>query len=84
MSGKKVSAQEIARKVGCSPSTVSRALNDKAGISEEVRTEIRIKAIEMGYDLQSVHCHQSRKTVSSVKLVSIIVTRDNFADENFF
>ncbi|MHB1454170.1 MAG: LacI family DNA-binding transcriptional regulator [Saccharofermentanales bacterium] len=84
MSGKKVSAQEIARKVGCSPSTVSRALNDKAGISEEVRTEIRIKAIEMGYDLQSVHCHQTRKTGNSVKLVSIIVTRDNFADENFF
>lgn len=84
MSVKKVTAQDIAEKIGCSPSTVSRALNDKPGISEEVRTEIRIKAMEMGYDLKAVRCFTNSKSLSSVKLISIIVTRDNFLDESFF
>lgn len=84
MSVKKVTAQDVAREVGCSPSTVSRALNDKPGISDKVRTEIRIKAIEMGYDFKAVRSFTDNKSLSAVKLISIIVTRDNFIDENFF
>jgi len=84
MVDKRISAKDIAKKFGCSPSTVSRVLNDKPGISEEVRTELRLKAIEMGYDFGSVYCRQRKKQNNTVKLISIIVTRDNFIDESFF
>lgn len=40
---------QIARSVGVSPMTVSRALNDQPGVSQELRERIRAAAGEMGY-----------------------------------
>ena len=40
---------ELARKLGVSVSTVSRALSDAPGISDELRKQIRKLAIEVGY-----------------------------------
>jgi len=45
----KVSIQDLAKSLGVSPSTVSRALNDMPGVGEEMRAKIRKMAREMGY-----------------------------------
>lgn len=84
MKQKRVTIRDIADRLGCSPSTVSRALNDKSSISEVVRTEIRIFALEMGYDLNHIRRQQPKKVLQQVQNVSIIVTKENFLDENFF
>lgn len=49
MSGSKVSVREISRRTGYSPATVSNALNNKRGVSEETASEIRRVAADMGY-----------------------------------
>lgn len=45
----KISMEEIAKMFGVSKVTVSKALNDKAGVSDELRNEIKKKASELGY-----------------------------------
>ena len=35
--------------LGVSRGTVSKALNDKPGVSEELRKKIKQKAVELGY-----------------------------------
>ncbi len=82
MKQSKVTIQKIAEKLGCSTSTVSRALNDKPGISEKVKTEIRILAIEMGYAIKKKKKPSAQN--KEINGISIIVTRDNFIDENFY
>ncbi len=49
MNRKKVTMQDVADEVGVSKNTVSRALNDKEGVSEELRETIKNKALKMGY-----------------------------------
>lgn len=49
MSGSKVSVREISRRTGYSPATVSNALNNKRGVSDETASEIRKVAADMGY-----------------------------------
>lgn len=49
MARKKVSITEIADELRIAPSTVSRALNDLPGVSDELREAIRSKALELGY-----------------------------------
>lgn len=41
--------KDIAEKLGVSSVTVSKALNDKEGVSEELRAKIKLLAEEMGY-----------------------------------
>lgn len=45
----KVTVQDLARLAGTSTATVSRALNDKAGVSEELRARIKQLARHHGY-----------------------------------
>ena len=45
----KISVREISRRTGYSPATVSNALNNKRGVSDETAAEIRRVATEMGY-----------------------------------
>ena len=44
-----VTMRDIANKLGVSSVTVSKALNDKDGVSEELKEKIKILADEMGY-----------------------------------
>jgi len=44
-----VSIKDIAKSVGVSTATVSKALNHKSGVSQEVRDQVFEKAKEMGY-----------------------------------
>lgn len=46
---KTVTMSDIAAELGCSTVTVSKALGDKDGVSEELRQRIKQKANEMGY-----------------------------------
>ncbi len=41
--------RDVARRAGVSPSTVSRVLNDRPGISEETRARVLAAARELGY-----------------------------------
>lgn len=84
MKQKRVTIRDIASRLGCSPSTVSRALNDKPSVSEVVRAEIRILALEMGYDLKHIQRKKIEKLSPDVQNISIIVTEENFLDEIFF
>lgn len=47
---KKVTMQDIADKLGISKSLVSISLNNRYGVSDEMRFKIFLTAIEMGYD----------------------------------
>lgn len=49
MSKKNVSLKTIAAECGVSIMTVSRALRDSYGVSDEIKEKIRKKAIELGY-----------------------------------
>lgn len=46
---KTVTMSDIAAELGCSTVTVSKALSDKDGVSDELRQRIKQKANEMGY-----------------------------------
>lgn len=46
---KKISMEEIAKIFNVSKVTVSKALNDKEGVSDELRSSIKEKAEELGY-----------------------------------
>lgn len=46
---KNITMKDIAEKLGVSNVTVSKALNDKEGVSEELKTKIKKIAEEMGY-----------------------------------
>ncbi len=47
--GNRVTIKDIAKALGISPSTVSRALNDHTAISDETKKLVREKAKELGY-----------------------------------
>ncbi len=49
----KVSMSEIASELGISKVSVSKALSDKDGVSDELREKIKIKAKEMGYRINN-------------------------------
>ena len=44
-----ITIYDIAREVGASPATISKALNGRKDVSEAMRTKIVNKAAEMGY-----------------------------------
>ena len=48
-SEQKITMKDIAHKLGVSVVTVSKAFNNKDGVSEELRTQIKKTAEEMGY-----------------------------------
>lgn len=52
---KAVRVRDIALRAGVSPGAVSRALNFRAGLSEETRRRIIETAREMGYDFSRLH-----------------------------
>ncbi len=67
---KKVTIRDIAREVGVSPSTVSRALSNAPGVSEELRIKIRNVAKNMGY-IPNMVAKTLRKSMS--KTVGLII-----------
>ena len=49
-----ITARELARRLGVSPSAVSFALNDKPGVSTELKKRILVEAEKNGYDFSKI------------------------------
>lgn len=78
----KVTMLDIANRLGVSKSLVSRALSDKYGVSDEMKTKIRLTAIEMGYKVPNYA--RNRRTGSAPYSISILLRRDIFTDTTFY
>lgn len=81
---KAVKMADIAKVMGVSTVTVSKALSDQKGVSEELRAKIKDKAEEMGYKtVSALYRERSRMKVSYT--IGVIVS-DRFLDkyESFY
>ncbi len=80
MNGKKPSMRDIARSVGTSAVTVSKALAGKDGMSEKLRAKILKKAEELGYEYPG-----SQRLLPRTQLdVGILIPDQYFEPESFY
>ncbi|MBO4978847.1 MAG: LacI family DNA-binding transcriptional regulator [Clostridia bacterium] len=63
MDQKRVTVKDIAAKLGVSLGIINKALNDKGGISDEMRERILTTAREMGYRVNKVAQSMARNTI---------------------
>lgn len=66
---KSVKLEDIAKRVGVSNVTVSKALADKSGVSEELRSKIKKIAKEMGYIPMSAQKAKEKKETGNIGVV---------------
>ncbi len=78
---KNVTMSDIAKELGVSTVTVSKALSDKEGVSEQVRETIKEKAKEMGYRYNSMAKFMKDGVSGNV---GIIVSERYFYDNAFY
>ncbi len=76
-----VKMEDIAFALGVSKVTVSRALNDKEGVGEDLRQQIKAKAKQMGYQMNKVASALKTKHMHSV---GILISERYFGEEDFF
>jgi LacI family transcriptional regulator len=69
-----ITIKDIARKFKCSPSTVSRALNDYEIINIETRKTIQEYAVRMGYQKNSVSLNLLNKSSRTIGVILPNVT----------
>lgn len=79
--GKKITMRDIASELQVSTVTVSKALSDREGVSDEVRNRIKQKAEEMGYRYHSLA--KSMKEGISYN-VGVVVAERFFSDNAFY
>ncbi len=72
--------RDIANKIGVSSVTVSKALNDKDGVSEELKDKIKQLAADMGYRFNSV----ARSMKDGLSYNIGVVIPERFAGANQF
>ncbi len=77
MAARKPTMRDIAREVGTSAVTVSKAMAGKTGMSEELRTKILEKASEMGYE-------NPRGPVRKELEIGIMIPDRHFEPESFY
>jgi LacI family transcriptional regulator len=65
----RVSAADVARAVGVSPATVSYVMNDRPGVSGEVRSRVLAVAAELGYPLEQ---RRARGTTERTRVLGVI------------
>ena len=68
-SSRPVTIKDIARRFRCSPSTVSRALNDHPAINEDTRKNIQEYAKEVGYQRNEVSLSLLNKKTATLGVV---------------
>lgn len=68
-SARPVTIKDIAKRFHCSPSTVSRALNDHPAINEDTRKNIQEYAREVGYQRNEVSLSLLNKKTASLGVV---------------
>lgn len=76
----KVTAKQVAQQLGISAAAVSMALNNKPGVSPQMRQKIVALATEMGYDFTRIN----RKNASSNTIAFILFHRNMGFDTPFF
>ena len=69
---KKVTFQTIADELGVSKGLVSLAMRNKYGVSEEMRSKIVLKAIELGYEFRRQDQRQKKNITLLVKNMGIL------------
>lgn len=74
---KKVTFDDIAQQLGVSKGLVSLAMRNKYGVSEEMRSKIVLKAVEMGYAFDP-------KVVKSSKNIVLMIKRMDVLKEEFW
>lgn len=79
--GKSITMRDIANALEVSTVTVSKALSDKEGVSDEVRAKIKQKAQEMGYRYNSLA--KAMKEGSSYN-IGILVSEKFFSSNSFY
>ncbi|MBO6229799.1 MAG: LacI family DNA-binding transcriptional regulator [Ruminiclostridium sp.] len=78
---KSVTMSDIAKSVGVSTVTVSKALGDKDGVGSELREKIKQKAAEMGYQFSGTSKNIKENLTYSI---SVIVARHFIQDASAF
>ncbi|MEL6984035.1 MAG: LacI family DNA-binding transcriptional regulator, partial [Actinomycetota bacterium] len=76
-----VSIEQVARAAGVSAATVSRALNDKAGVRDDVRDRVRLVADGLGYrpNRAAKHLAGGRTSIIGLVLPSDKLSTDPYA-----
>ncbi|PWJ58351.1 LacI family transcriptional regulator [Dyadobacter jejuensis] len=68
-SARPITIKDIAKRFHCSPSTVSRALNDHPAINEDTRRNIKEYALEVGYQKNEVSLSLLNKKTATLGVV---------------
>lgn len=76
----KVTMRDIAAKLNISVVAVSKALSDKKGVSDELRSKVKRTAEEMGYKIGAA----SQKKTSYSHNIGIIVAERYLSDNSFY
>ncbi|GKX29971.1 LacI family transcriptional regulator [Vallitalea longa] len=79
---KNITMKDIADKLGVSKVTVSKALNDKDGVSEELKIKIKMVAEDMGYRYNALA--KSLKVSNSYNIGVIIAERFTGDNRSFY
>lgn len=82
MMNSNITMRDIAEKLGVSVVTVSKALNDKEGVGEELRAKIKETAAEMGYRFNVMA--KSMKEGLSYNIGVIVAERFTGAGQSFY
>lgn len=77
---KAVKLADIAKRVGVSAVTVSKALSDQKGVGDELRAEIKKIAVEMGYIQPYARIQEEKKYYN----IGVIVAGRYFDQTNSF
>lgn len=77
---KKVTMSDIANELGVSTVSVSKALSGKEGVSDDVRSQIRQKAEEMGYRYNSIAKSMKEGLSNNIG----VLVSERFFSENAF
>ena len=81
---KKIRLSDIAEKLNISTVTVSKALANKDGVSDELRQKIKDLALSMGYIAQSIESGTRRKTESTGNIGVLIPSRFFSTSSSFY
>lgn len=79
---KNITMKDIADKLGVSKVTVSKALNDKEGVSDELKLKIKIVAEDMGYRINTLA--KSLKESNSYNIGVIIAEKFTGNNRSFY
>jgi len=74
-----VTIHDIARELRISASTVSRALNDNPRISKATKAKIKAKALEMGYQPNTIASNLRNQKTNTIGIVVPLINRHFFS-----